>query len=111
MIRRTPTSRRSARALSVAALVVLTAACSASVSVGDDVSEKEVERQAAEQLAATVDNGVTPIIDCPGDLKAEVGAVLTCELSVEGDDATFPVTITVTEVKDGTAFFDIEVGE
>ena len=107
--RRSP--RHAVRALSIATLVLVGSACSASVSVGDSVAESEVEQQAAEQLAASVDNGVTPIVDCPGDLKAEVGAVLLCELSVEGEDATLPVTITVTSVEDGTVAFDIEVGE
>ena len=83
-------------------------ACSAGTK---QVSSDEVEAQVAKQLAEEV-NQPEPDISCPTDLKAEVGASIECELSVEGDDDIYPVTVTVTKVKDdGTVDFDAEVGE
>lgn len=105
---------RSSR-LAVIGLLALSmgaASCSGSVSVGGgDVAQAEVEAQVASQLAKTVDNGLTPTIVCPGDLDAKVGATMTCELSVEGQDGTYPVFVEVTAVKDGVASFSAEVGE
>lgn len=105
---------RSSR-LAVIGLLVLSmgaASCSGSVSVGGGaVAQAEVEAQVASQLAKTVDNGVTPTIVCPGDLDAKVGATMTCELSVEGEDGTYPVFVEVNAVKDGVASFSAEVGE
>ena len=74
-------------ALAVGVLALAASACSASASIGGSIDEAELEQQVSEQLAATVDNGVVPSIDCPGDLDAEVGATTTCDLTVEGDDA------------------------
>jgi len=108
-----PLPRHSTRSV-IGALTIAFAitGCSGSVSIGDsDVAESEVETVVAEQLAATVDNGVTPNIDCPGDLKAEVGATITCTLTVDGDETSYPVTVEVTEVNDGAATFSAEVGE
>ncbi len=96
--------------LALLAVTVLATACSASVSVGTKtVAEKDVEQQAAEQLAKVVDNGVTPNIDCPGDLEAKVGAALVCDLTVPGDDTKLPVDITVTSVDGDTVNFDVKV--
>jgi hypothetical protein len=82
------------------------------VSVGDDdVAQAEVEAQVASQLAESVGTDVLPTIACPGDLAAEVGATMTCELSVEGEDGTYPVLVEVTAVEDGVATFSAEVGE
>ena len=96
--------RRSAPLLLVAALL---AGCSS----GDKtVDRADVEKEAATQLAAQV-NQPEPDISCPDDLDAKVGATMECELSVKGDDAVYPVHIKVTSVKDGDAKFDVEVGD
>ena len=88
------------------------ASCSASVSVGgSEIAQAEVETRVASQLAASVGSDVPPTIVCPGDLAAEVGATMTCELSVEGEDGTYPVLVEVTAIKDGVATFSAEVGE
>ncbi|MEA2447496.1 MAG: hypothetical protein QOK47_1133 [Actinomycetota bacterium] len=94
--------RRSAAFVLVAALL---GSCG-----GNAVAQAEVEKQAAKQLAAAVGQD-EPNISCPGDLKAEVGTKMECDLSVEGDDAVYPVFIEVTGLNDGNAEFDIEVGE
>jgi hypothetical protein len=80
---------------------------------GDDtntVSQAEVEQQAAAELAAAV-GADEPNISCPGDLEAEVGATMECDLSVEGDDAVYPVYVEVTSVEGDTANFSVEVGD
>ena len=92
--------RRATLAVAVAVLALAVSACSASVSIGGSIDEAELEQQVAEQLAATVDNGVVPSIDCPGGLDAEVGATTTCDLTVEGDDATYRANVEVTAVDD-----------
>ena len=100
---------------SLAALFVgaaLLTGCSGSIDVGSTTLDQEaVEEEAATQLAETVDNGVVPDISCPDDLDSEVGATMTCELTVEGDTDVYPVTIEVTAVEDGNASFDVQVGD
>lgn len=97
--------------VSSGAAVLLASGCGASVSVGEKtIAKSEVETQAATQLAAQV-NQPEPDITCPDDLKAEVDATMECTLVAEGDTTQYPVTITVTSVADGTAKFDIEVGQ
>jgi hypothetical protein len=49
-------------------------------------------------------------IECPDDLKAEVGEKMTCTL-VADDDSEVDVTVTVTEVDGDNAKYDVEVGE
>lgn len=86
-------------------VVALSASCSANV-----IAQAEVEEEAAKELAAAV-NQPEPNISCPSDLEAEVGAKMECDLSVDGDDAVYPVFIEVTRLNDGNAEFDVEVGE
>ncbi len=49
------------------------------------IEEAEVEASVAAELAAELDQP-EPNIDCPSDLKAEVGATMECELTVDGDE-------------------------
>lgn len=101
--------RRSFRLLApsmVAALALTLAGCSGE----KQVSEAEVEEQAATQLAAQV-NQPKPNIDCPGPLKAEVAASLDCVLTVTGDTERFPVKVTVTSIEGDTVKFDVKVGD
>lgn len=89
----------------LAGLAVVTAACGAGA-----IEESDVEASVATQLAEETDQP-EPNIDCPGDLDAEVGATMECDLTVDGDDAVYPVTVEVTSVEDGTANYSVEVGE
>ncbi len=75
------------------------------------VDSSEVEKVAATELAAQVGTDQLPDISCPDDLEAEVGATLTCELSVEGDDDVYPVQIEVTEVDGDDVKFDVQVDD
>jgi hypothetical protein len=88
-----------------AGLAVLATACGSNV-----VPEADVESSVAEQLAAQTDQP-EPNIDCPGDLEAEVGATMECDLTVDGDDAVYPVTVEVTSLEDGKANYNVEVGD
>lgn len=83
-------------------LVVAMAACS-----GEKVlDEAEVEEGAKQALTETV--GQEPdSIDCPDDLKAEVGATMRCELTAGSD--TLGVTVTVTSIDGDNATYDVEV--
>lgn len=77
---------------------------------GGVIEEADVEASVASELAAQLDQP-EPNIDCPGDLKAEVGATMECELTVDGDDTVLPVSVTVESIEDGTANYSVEVGE
>ena len=101
---------RTTRNLLLAALLVggglFLAACSGDKSV----SQEDVEQEASSQLAEQTGQDA-PDVSCPGDLKAEVDETMECELTVEGDDTVYPVTITVTSVDGDQANFNIEVGD
>ena len=101
---------RSSTRLVPALVASLTLAFLVGCSFGTDaVSRDEVESVAASELAEQVGADEPPNISCPEDLDAEVGATMTCELSVEGDDDVYPVEIKVTSVDDGDVNFDVEV--
>lgn len=89
----------------LAGLTLVATACGAGA-----VEEADVESSVAKQLAAETDQP-EPNIDCPGDLDAEVGATMECDLTVDGDDAVYPVTVEVTSIEDGKANYSVEVGE
>jgi hypothetical protein len=76
---------------------------------GEDVVEQsEVEAEAEKAITQQV--GQAPkSIECPGDLKAEKGEKMKCELTAP-DDSKLDVTITVTSAEDGNAKFDVQVG-
>ena len=83
-------------------VLVLAAACgTATVDKGDVASaaEDSLEQQV----------GQRPDVSCPKDLEAEVGATTRCTLTAEGLDGTYGVTVTVTEVEDDQASFDVQV--
>jgi outer membrane murein-binding lipoprotein Lpp len=81
-----------------------------SCSSDQTVSQSDVESEAESQLAAQVD-GTNPSVSCPDDLKAEVDETMECDLTLEGDDTVYPVTIKVTSVEGDQANFSIEVGD
>ena len=91
--------------LLLAGFTLVAAACGAGA-----VKEADVESAVAAQLAAETDQP-EPDVDCPDDLDAEVGATMECDLTVEGDDAVYPVTVKVTSIEDGKANYSVEVGE
>lgn len=104
-------ARRLAFRTSAASVLAVLALGLAGCSFGEkEVAEAEVEEQVATQLAAQTNNP-KPDIDCPGPLKAEVGATLECVLSVQGDTDRYPVKVEVKSVDAKKASFDIEVGD
>ena len=103
----------SRRILALAAILgsaFILSACSGEVSVGDDsISASELETQASASL--TKEYGEKPeSLDCPEDLKAEVGETETCEL-VDQAGNHYDAKITITSVDDdGNAQFNVKVG-
>lgn len=101
---------RTIRNLFLAGLLVggglFLAACSSEKSVSQEDVEQEASTQLAEQSGETISD-----VSCPGDLKAEVDETMECDLTLEGDDTVYPVTITVTSVDGDQANFSIEVGD
>ncbi|MFH5210629.1 DUF4333 domain-containing protein [Antrihabitans spumae] len=93
-------------ALASAALV--SAGCSVSVGTAK-VDKDDLAKQISTELEAEV--GEAPDeVTCPDDLKAEVGATLTCQLTGRGE--TYDVTVTVTSVDDDdNVKFDIKVAD
>ncbi|MCB1015595.1 MAG: DUF4333 domain-containing protein [Acidimicrobiales bacterium] len=100
---------RTFRALSLVGVLAAGAALLVGCSE-DSVPQADVEAEAETQLAAEV-GGTGLDVSCPGDLKAEVDETMECDLTVDGDDNTYPVTLTVTAVDGNQANFDIEVGD
>jgi hypothetical protein len=100
------------RTIRHAALVAAAGTLLLGCSAGDPIIDQaDLEHEVQTQLATEVPDAPTPDIACPGDLEAEVGAEIDCELSVAGDDSVYPVHVVVKSAKDGTAHFDIEVGD
>jgi hypothetical protein len=87
---------------------VLLAGGGCSFSTGSNaVSKARIEKKIADRLAATVGQRPKAII-CPGDLKAEKGTKMSCQLEA-GDGSKIGLTITVTTVKGSDVKFNIKV--
>jgi hypothetical protein len=100
------------RTIRHAALVAAAGTLLLGCSSGDPtIDQADLEHEVQTQLAAEVPDAPTPDIACPGDLEAEVGAEVDCELSVQGDESVYPVHVRVTSVDDDDARFDIEVAD
>lgn len=85
------------------ALAATAAACSFSTATGVSVDKKELAKEISTQYEKQV--GRAPqSVECPGNLKGEVGATTRCTLIDAG--ATYGVDVNVTKV-DGT---DVEFG-
>ena len=107
---RTPLARRP-RAMLAATLLPLLGAGLVACSGTAVVEQSDVEAEAATQLAAAAGIDVEPDIACPGDLTAEVGETMVCDLTVEGDSDVYEVTIEVTSVDGDDVLFDVEVAD
>lgn len=73
-----------------------------------EVQKENVEQSAMKMLSASVGKQAPPIT-CPGNLKAKVGAKLTCAIDIDGK--THDVTVNVTSVEGTTANFDVAVAD
>lgn len=94
------TARLAATLLAGALSAVVLTGCAASGTspLQQATLEDELVKQLGE-VGYTVDD-----VTCPGDLESEKGAKTTCELSESGH--TVKVAVTVTDVKNGTVYFD-----
>jgi hypothetical protein len=91
-----------------AAAVTTAVACSFSAGTSVSVDKAELAKQIAAQLKQQV--GRAPdSVDCPDNLKGEVGATTRCMLK-DGDDA-YGVNVNVTKVEGTNVNFDIKVDD
>jgi hypothetical protein len=91
-----------------AAAVTTAVACSFSAGTSVSVDKAELAKQISAQLKQQV--GRAPdSVDCPDNLKGEVGATTRCMLK-DGDDA-YRVNVNVTKVEGTNVNFDIKVDD
>jgi hypothetical protein len=96
-------------AASCSAVLIGLAVAPAGASTGQ-VPRAVVETQAAKVLAAETGQKL-PRVKCPGDLNAKVGASINCTLTANGSTTKYPVKVTVTSIRNGTAHFNVQVGQ
>lgn len=89
--------------LGAVAGILLLAGC------GNAVPQSEVEETTAASLEGLI--GERPDVDCPDSLEAEVGTEMTCIVALDGEAEEYEVYLTVTDVIDDEAHFDIQVAE
>ncbi len=91
-----------------AAAVATAVACSfsagSSVSVDKNDLAKEISAQLEKQVGRAPES-----VDCPDDLKGEVGATTRCTLNDGGD--TYGVDVNVTNVEGADVKFDLKVDD
>lgn len=91
-----------------AAAVATAAACSfsagTSVSVDKDDLAKEISAQLKEQVGRAPES-----VECPDNLKGEVGATTRCTLNDSGE--TYGVDVNVTQVDGSDVKFDLKVDD
>ena len=88
-------------------LLLAVGACSGSVSVGTDKNydaDKVAEQVQQAQQKVTPDLDVTDAT-CPDDVDLKKGTDFECTVSIAGVEA--PYTVTITEVGDSSAHYDI----
>jgi hypothetical protein len=91
-----------------AATVTTAAACSFSASTTPTVDKGELAKEISAQLQKQV--GRAPgSVDCPDDLKGEVGATTRCSLNDAGK--TYGVNVDVTKVDGTDVKFDLKVDD
>jgi hypothetical protein len=91
-----------------AATVTTAAACSFSASTTPTVDKGELAKEISAQLQKQV--GRAPeSVDCPDDLKGEVGATTRCSLTDAGE--TYGVNVDVTKVDGTDVKFDLKVDD
>ncbi len=98
--------RYARHALALLAVVAFTAGCDVSVSTTPTVEKSTLEKEVKDRLATSIGAEMEKV-ECPDDLKGDVGEVMTCKLDYQGD--RYDVTVTVTSVEDTTVKFDAKV--
>lgn len=91
-----------------AAAVATAAACSFSAGTSVSVDKGELAKEISAQLEKQV--GRAPeSVECPDDLKGEVGATTRCTLNDGG--VTYGVDVNVTKVEGTDVKFDLKVDD
>lgn len=78
-------------AAALAALMTLSG-CSTTLTVDDERVEEQIRSNLGPQLPAPIDE-----VDCPEDLKGEVGQKIVCTITVQGQQRQIDVTVTSVE--------------
>lgn len=99
--RRLPRGAPAALVCAVACAVLLVG-CSSPKTVSSADAAQQISDVLEDKTGQRPDD-----VTCPEDLEAELGATMRCELT--DGEATYGVTITITDVTDGAATFDIQV--
>ncbi len=91
-----------------AAAVATAAACSFSVGTSVAVDKKDLAKEISVQYKNQI--GRAPeSVECPDDLKGEVGATTRCTLNDGGE--TYGVDVNVTKVEGTDVRFDLKVDD
>ena len=91
-----------------AASVATVAACSFSAGAGVSVDKNDLAKEISNQLEKQVGHAPESV-ECPDDLKGEVGATTRCTLSDSGE--TYGVDVKVTKVDGTDVKFDLKVDD
>ncbi|WP_432558456.1 DUF4333 domain-containing protein [Granulicoccus sp. GXG6511] len=90
-----------------AALTGLTLAvtgCSTTLTVDESTVEQTIQTRLGEQINGTVES-----VDCPEDLKGEIGQTMQCTMVVDGQE--HKVDVNVTSIEGTTVNFNMRVVE
>lgn len=91
-----------------AAAAVTAAACSFSAGTSVTVDKNDLAKEISNQLKNQI--GRAPeSVECPDDLKGEVGATTRCTLNDGGE--TYGVNVNVTKVEGTDVRFDLKVDD
>ena len=91
-----------------AAAVATVAACSFSAGTSVSVDKDELAKEISAQLDKQVGHAPESV-ECPENLKGEVGATTRCPLNDSGE--TYGVDVNVTKVEGTDVKFDLEVDD
>jgi hypothetical protein len=89
---------------------VLGLTCISAGAATGEVPRTVVQTQAEKVLAAETGRPL-PTVKCPGGLPGTVGAHITCTLTAKGSSLKYPVRVTVSSISNGTAHFEVQVGQ
>lgn len=89
-------------ALCAGSALTLLIGCSSTQTISSDDAAQQISDVLEDKTGQRPDE-----VACPEDLEAEVGATMRCELT--DGEATYGVTVRITDVTDGVATFDIDV--
>lgn len=91
-------------AAALTAVTMAVTGCTTSLSVDETKVEETIQANLAPQITGQVEG-----VDCPDDLKGEVGATMQCTMTVDGQE--LKVDVTVSSIEGQTVNFDMRVVE